>query len=46
MCLVGICYAYSFVNGDTTQQQLIEKWKAHPRYVLKVLFSPNNQYVI
>jgi WD40 repeat protein len=39
----GICFAYSFVNGDTAQQQLIEKWKAHPRYILKVLFSPNNQ---
>eukprot|EP00029_Vermamoeba_vermiformis_P008420 TRINITY_DN3940_c0_g1_i1.p1 TRINITY_DN3940_c0_g1~~TRINITY_DN3940_c0_g1_i1.p1 ORF type:complete len:334 (-),score=30.57 TRINITY_DN3940_c0_g1_i1:31-1032(-) len=39
----GMCYGYSFRQGDIAQAALDQKWEAHKRYVLKAQFSPDSK---
>jgi len=40
----GMCFIYSLI--DLKHPKLIKEWKAHDKYILKCLFSPDCQYLV
>jgi len=40
----GSCFIYSL--KDMKSPELVKEWKAHDKYILKCLFSPDGQYLV